>query len=259
MPTLSRIAVTPVKALGLLHPDRVALEDVGIRGNRRFFLLNERGRLVSDKRYPTLLRVRPAFDPATEWLELRFPDGSELSGDTSDLGEAISVDFYGRSVDAHLVEGPLSAGISRYAGTPLRLARCDREGDGPDVHRLSLVSWESVAELARRGGRAEDLDPRRFRMNLELSGCGPHEEDEWEGRRVRVGAAVIRVHGKVPRCAITTLNPITGEKDFETLKVIPTYRPLMRDGSGRGIPFGMYAEVEEPGEVGLGDPVEPLP
>jgi uncharacterized protein YcbX len=153
------------------------------------------------------------------------------------------------------VAGPAAEAISAFAGRPLRLVRADREGDGPDEHRLSLVSLASVADLGARNGRP-DLDPSRFRMNLELDGCGPQEEDGWAGRAVRVGAAVVRVLGPVPRCVATTRDPATGDKDFDTLKAIAAYRPLMSDP--RGVPFGMYAEVERQGRVAPGDPVTPL-
>lgn len=257
MPRLARLSVTPVKALALLHPDRVTISEVGIPENRRFYLANEAGRLVGIKQFPDLLRVRPSYDAATEWLELRFPDGSVVAGDGADVDGAIETDFWGRPVAAHVIQGPFSAAISRFVGAPLRLARCDRPGDGPDVHHLSLVSFESVGELARRGGEDRDIDARRFRVNLELDGCEPHEEDTWEGRRVRLGEAVVRIEGRIPRCMITTLNPDTGVKDFDTLKVIPTYRPLIADDgdSKRGIPFGVYAEVEQPGDVRVGDDV----
>jgi uncharacterized protein YcbX len=55
---------------------------------------------------------------------------------------------------------------------------------------------------------------------------------------------------------VTTQDPATGLKDFDTLKHIAAYRPKMRQP--RGIPFGMYAEVEQPGRIAVGDPVEPL-
>jgi hypothetical protein len=32
---------------------------------------------------------------------------------------------------------------------------------------------------------------------------------------------------------------------------------VIEDGGGRGLPFGMYAEVETPGVARIGDPVEP--
>ncbi len=259
MTVLARLSVTPVKALGLVHPNRVRLEDVGIRENRLFFLIDRDGALVSDADHGPLVRIRPHYDPHEERLALTFPDGVVVEGAADALGDAVVTDIARRPVPAKLVEGPLASALSDYAGEPVRLLRCDRPGDGPDVHRLTLVSSGSVAELGRRGGRDGDLDSRRFRMNLELGGCEPHEEDTWEGHRVQVGDAVIRVHGQVPRCVITTYDPNTGVKDFDTLKVIPTYRPLIkRDGRKPGIPFGMYAEVEEPGEVSIGDPVDLL-
>jgi uncharacterized protein YcbX len=93
-------------------------------------------------------------------------------------------------------------------------------------------------------------------MNLELADTAPYEEDGWEGRAVRVGEAVIRVLGQVPRCVATTRDPGSGTRDFDTLRHIAAYRPLMT--APRGVPFGMYAEVERPGRVAVGDTVVPL-
>jgi uncharacterized protein YcbX len=92
-------------------------------------------------------------------------------------------------------------------------------------------------------------------MLLELGGCRPHEEDEWLGREVRVGEATLRVADHDARCAITTMDPLTGEVDFPTLKTIVAYRGA-QDGH---LLFGMYAEVVRPGTIRVGDPVEPSP
>jgi uncharacterized protein YcbX len=54
---------------------------------------------------------------------------------------------------------------------------------------------------------------------------------------------------------VTTQDPSTGERDFPTLSVIKHYRGSLEDGS---LPFGVYASVEGPGEVTVGDPVMPL-
>ena len=100
---------------------------------------------------------------------------------------------------------------------------------------------------------AERRGTRRFRLNLELEGCEPYEEDTWEGRHVRVGDATIEVTGQVPRCVFTTKHPETGEKDWDTLTQIARYRP--RIAGGGGLPFGMYARVVTPGTVRIGDEV----
>ena len=94
-------------------------------------------------------------------------------------------------------------------------------------------------------------------MTIEIEGAAaPHEEDTWAGRRVRVGGAVIRVDEPVPRCVVTTLDPSTGVRDFPTLKVIKSYRGTNAE---QQLEFGVYADVVEPGEVSVGDLVEPLP
>lgn len=254
MPSVLRINVTPVKSMALSHPDQVDLGDVGVAEDRLFFLVDDEGRKFAADRYGPLQTIRPVYDPDLEHLSLVFPDGSVAEGDAAVFGEGLIVDFYRRPVRAHVVTGPWTEALSAFAGVPLRLARCDQPGEGIDVYHLTVVSNASVAALAGQGGRAGDIDPARFRMTFELDGCEPHEEDTWAGRRVRVGKALLRVHGQVPRCVVTTQDPSSGLKDFETLKTIVSYRPLMTDQ--KGIPFGMYAEVQRPGRVRVGDPVE---
>lgn len=253
MATLARIAVTPLKGTRLLHPVEVHLERTGIAWNRRFHLVDARGALFSVTGHGPLVRIRSTYDPATATLALEVP-GRPPVADRVRLAEPTVTDFWGRPVAGRLVVGPLAEAISAFAGRPLRLVMADRDGDGSDVHRLSMVSWASVFDLGARSGR-HDLDPRRFRMDLELEGCAPFEEDSWQGRTIRVGAAVVRVHEPIPRCVATTRDPATGDKDFDTLKRIAAYRPLIE--RPRGVPFGMYAEVVRPGVVRVGDPVGP--
>jgi uncharacterized protein YcbX len=255
MPHLARLSATPIKSLGLSHPPSAVLTGAGIPGNRRFHLADSRGRLFTGADHGPLVRLIASFDPGAGTLTVAFPDGSVVAGAADRLGPAVVTDFWGRSVPGRVVEGPLAGAIGDWAGHRLRLIRADLDGDGSDVERLSLVSLASVRDLGARDGRP-DLDPRRFRMNLELDGCEPYEEDTWAGRGVRIGLAVVRVLGQVPRCVVTTQDPRTGEKDFDTLKRIAAYRPLMHDP--RGVPFGMYAEVAEPGRVAVGDSVEVL-
>jgi uncharacterized protein YcbX len=253
MPTLARLSVTPLKGTLVHHPDELRLTDAGILGNRLFYLIDERGELFSGPDHGPLVRIRASYDASHERLGVGMPDGTEVEGPADDLGDAAVTDFYGRPVAAHVVRGPFAETLSAFCGKPLRLLRCDRDGDGADVEPLTLVSFESVRDLGRRGGHEGELDGRRFRLNLELEGCEPYEEDTWEGRHVRVGDVAIEVTGQVPRCVFTTKHPETGEKDWNTLTQIARYRP--RIAGGGGLPFGMYARVVTPGTVRLGDEV----
>ena len=255
MRSVARFCVSPVKGMALHHPDAVELTTGGIAGNRRFYLVDESGELYSTADYEGLVRVHPTYDALAERLSLAFPDGSVAEGDANDLGDSAVTNFYGRPVPAREVRGPFGEAVSGLVGHRLRLLRTDREGDASDVEPLTLVSEASVADLATRGRRTEPLDSRRFRMNIELAGCEPYDEDGWDGKTVRIGEALVRVCGQVPRCVLTTLSPDTGRKDWDTLTQIAKFRPRIA-GDG-GLPFGVYARVETPGRAAIGDDVVP--
>ena len=252
---VSRFCVTPVKGMALLHPMEVLLDGGGVAQDRRFHLVDEDGELFSGSDLGTLVAIRASWEPSTECLTLVFPDGAACSGDSAALGEPVTTAFFGkREVPGHVLEGPWSEAISSHVGREVRLVRTDRPGDAADMYPLTIVSQASVRELARRAGREDDLDSRRFRINVELEGCSAHEEDTWQDQLIRIGDVVLRVLGPIPRCVVTTQDPRTGVKDFDTLRQIATYRARI-DGDG-GLPFGMYARVEVPGHATVGDVVE---
>jgi uncharacterized protein len=252
---VSWLTVAPVKALALVEVDELELTRAGVADNRRFYLVDEDGRRYGLLRDGRLALVRPAYDAARGRLELAFPDGSVVAGQVEVDGE-VTTDFYGRSVTGRLVVGPWSEALSAHVGRPLRLVRTEA-GTAVDRVRgpVSMLSEASLEELRRRAGRDERVDRRRFRMLIGIGGVGAHEEDEWLGRRVQVGEAVVLLREQVARCAITTQNPETGVPDFDTLREIKAYRGARER---KLIDFGVYGEVAEPGRVRLGDPAEPL-
>ena len=249
MPTVARISITPVKALALAHPDEVFLGPGGVPENRRFYL-TDRGRLYSGGRYGRLFAVEPSYDAERDRLALRFPDGTVVDG-VVETERAVTTNFWGRSVEGHVVRGPWAEALSDYVERSVRLVQTDVPGGGYDVHPATLVSDGSVAELGRRAGVGA-VDARRFRMLFDLAGCEPHEEDGWKGRVVTIGEALVRVGGPIERCTVTTRDPDTGVPDLDTLAVIKRYRGMPRGT----IDFGVYGTVERPGRVCVGDPVE---
>lgn len=255
MASVSLISVTPVKSTRLRHPPEVRLERFGVAENRRFYLVNEAGRLFNASRHGPLIALRTSYDRRDECLEIAFPDGRVVVERVHVAGPAVQTNFWGRPVTGREVTGPWSEALSQYAGRPVRLIRAERPGGGVDAYAASIVSVASLEELARRSG-AGRVDGRRFRMLFEVDGTEPHEEDTWVGRDVRFGEALLRVIRPDPRCVITTKDPDTGQPDFRTLDEVKRYRGLRE---GKHIDFGVYADVVEPGTVRLGDPVEVLP
>jgi uncharacterized protein len=257
VPKVSWLSVAPVKGLALTQRDELKLEACGALENRRFHLLDERGKFVNGltRLERSLFSVVARWDPEADSLSLTFPDGSVVDGRV-ELGEPVSTWFYDRDEPGRVVQGPWAHALSAYAGRELRLVRTDAPGRAVDRAdgSVSIVSDESVDELARQAG-VDAADARRFRMLVGVRGGEPHLEDTWVGHDVQIGEAVVRVHEQVARCAITTKNPDTGERDLDTLRVIKGYRGTRGETQ---LDFGVYGEVVTPGRVRVGDAVEPL-
>jgi uncharacterized protein YcbX len=252
--SVARISAAAVKNTRLRHPASVELGPDGVVENRRFFLVDGAGNRLrtSLTAWPALVKAR--YDPLAERLALGFPDGTEIEEDAHGSGERLICQAGGRDVTVCVVEGAWGEQLSDLAGHDVRVVRSDAVGASL-TEPVTLISDGSLARLARQAGH-ESVDARRFRMLFELAGCEPHEEDGWEGRLLRLGEAVVRVGGPVDRCAATTRDPETGERDLDTLRLIKDYRG-QRDTDG-AVLFGVYARVETPGVVCVGDPVELL-
>ena len=249
------ISVSAVKGLALSQLEKCELTEAGVAGDRRFFLVDEDNRLVNSKGLGMLQQIVPSYDEETELLTLAFPDGRALSHHVSVDG-ALDARFWSVSVPARVVEGPWSEALSDFTGRELRLVRADTPAtDRRRSGAATLLGTGSLRAMARLLG-VQDVDGRRFRMNFGVDGLAEHEEDEWLGRRVRIGQAVVVPQGNVGRCAVTTQNPETGAPDLDTLKALAAYRQDLQ--TTEPLPFGVYAAVAEPGRLRVGDPVEPL-
>jgi uncharacterized protein YcbX len=256
--TVAWISVTPVKGLRLQSRDEVEVTEDGVPGDRAFFLVDERGAMVSATRIGPLVAVVADHDANAGTLALRFPDGSEVAG-AVELGEREPVRFGGLNLSASPVLGEFSSALSEHCGNgPLRMFASPPERPGIDRGRIGAITLLSVASLEalrKQAGSDEPVDPRRFRMTFGVEGLKPHEEDTWFERDVRVGDALVRVTGNVGRCALTTRQPDTGKVDFKALHHLRAYRDEVP--TTEPLPFGVHARVLEPGRVRRGDAVGP--
>src|SRR5438067_13787104 len=93
MATVARISIAPVKGLGLLHPEEIRLDAAGVAENRRFYLVDDHGRLFNGSRHGPLVQVRPRYEPERDWLSLHFPDGAVVEGPV-EVGRAVRTNFW---------------------------------------------------------------------------------------------------------------------------------------------------------------------
>ncbi len=244
-------ATTPVKGMRIHEVDSIELSRSGARGNRAFYVIDDRGRMVNGKVVRNLQVVVAAYDPDAEELTLTFPDGAQVGGRVT-LGEPVQTQFFGRPRRSPEVIGPWAEAISSFFDRPLRLVAARTAVDRGIQASASVVSRGSLRRLAEQA-ECDTVDARRFRMLIEIDGVAPHEEDTWVGHRVQVGPASLAMHGHIGRCLITSRDPETAEVDLPTLELLAAYRREI--DSTEPLAFGIYGEVLEGGTVRIGDPV----
>jgi hypothetical protein len=250
------VTVAPVKGLRALAREEVELGALGVRENRRFFLLDADDRMVNGKRFGALQAVLAEYADAERTLSLRFPDGALVSA-RPEPGRRLVARFFSSTIAAIEVLGPWSDALSQHVGAPLRLVESLSDWGAVDRGRegaVSLISSASIERLAQAAQAARPIDARRFRMLFEIDGTAAHEEDQWLGRPLRIGAALVTLRGHVGRCVVTKRDPESGVSDLDTLNALASYRG--EAATTEPLACGVYGTVLQAGTVRIGDAVE---
>jgi uncharacterized protein len=235
----------PVKGMRHLAHDQVLLDERGAVGDRAWCLVDpERAVVLRTVQNPSLLAVTATS--AGDVLTMTLPTGESVAAPSAESGETLACDYWGRTVDLALLEGPHAELMSAWLGRPVRLAAAPR-GAVVFADAITIVGTASLEDLAERTGRASVVDEAaRFRATLVVETDEPYVEETWLGSEVEVGEARLRVAGPIPRCAVIDHHPETGIKDTTLLKTLARHRPVNRVGEPM---FGVYAECVAAGAV----------
>jgi uncharacterized protein YcbX len=134
--------------------------------------------------------------------------------------------------------------LAAELGPGVRVIKCDRGVF--DTFPLSVLSVQTVGGLGQLAGAG--LVPGRFRPNLLVDAPGePFPEDAWVGRVLRIGGLRVRVDKRDQRCVVTTIDPVTLDRNPAILRALAAERDTCA---------GVYGTTVEPGLMAVGDPVE---
>ena len=248
---IESIYISPVKSLGMTRLDRADVTPRGIAGDRAFVIVDEQGRVVTQRECPPMVRARAEYDVAAEVLRVILPEVT-VKHDVR-TAEDVVARFYDNPVAGAYTDGAFDGALSTFMGLPVRLVKVHADAHGFDAFPISVCSLASL-ERVREAASVDAIDERRFRQNIYVSGvAAPHEEDTWIGREVRAGAVTLRAVMADSRCRIITQSPDTGERDLDMLNIIAGYRK----GEPKQVYFGVYCGVVTPGVIAVGDGVQP--
>lgn len=173
----------PVKSMAGEQLRSACLTLSGIEGDRIVQVRNHRGRTVTARTHPELLRFRTTLDK----------EGNPL-------------------VEGKLWTDPgILAAVQKVAGIGARMVR-DESASRFDVLPLLVATDGAIAEFGR--------DRRRLRPNIIIGGVTGLEERQWQGGRLVIGNVVIGVHDLRGRCIMTTFDPDTIVPDPNVLRDI---------------------------------------
>ena len=263
MRQLTQINLFPIKSCGGYSVDSALMKAGGLQGDRRYMLVNEDGRFLSQRTQPrmSLIQVKPDdggfLVVAPGQTELSLP--AVLPAD-----DMRQVKVWKDELSAVLAPAAINEWFAAVLGIPCQLVymnkpngRRVKSGYGGPEDSLSfadgapvmLVSSESLVDLNQR--LEESVDMMRFRPNFVVTAGTAFAEDRW--RQIRIGSAKFDVAWPCTRCGIPTVDPATGEQDAlgEPIATLNAFRR-----SPSGVTFGQNLIPRRLGQVQVGDLVE---
>jgi len=246
--TISHIFRYPVKGLSAeaLHQVEVAAGQA-IPEDRRFAIAHGSTRVdpsnpewQSKRNFLQLMEnerlaaLDSQFDAATGFLTIKRQGRQVARANvTEPMGRTIIEQFFAAFVGSEVRGQPklvVAPGISF--------------GDSA-IPVVSLINLASIRDLERVV--AAPVDPLRFRSNIYFDGAPPWAERQWVGRTVSVGFARMTITGAIDRCAATSVDPKTAQRDLNIVKSLTR-------GFGHDC-MGVYAEIVEGGLIASGDAI----
>lgn len=278
--TVTTLRRYPVKSM--LGEDLQAGEvsRAGLAGDRRLAVVSRRTGKIASAKYPRLWRDMLTLSAEAMPAEamgdgheaaalITLPDGETVRSTDESIDDILSglldepvtltaTPPPGASLDRAVPEAVLRDGITApVPATLVEIGAAAPPGtfvDFAPLHLITTATLDRIAELSP--DRRADLE--RYRPNIVIgTGGSGFTENDWLGRELRVGGdLVLRVIARTPRCAIPTLAHGRLPRDTEALRAVARgNRVSPLPGVDPEPCAGVYAEVLQPGRIGLGDPV----
>ena len=245
MISISGIFSAPIKSFALIPHDEVYVGYKGITSDRRFYVVDSDGKLLTQRHCSRLALIKCGFLESENELSISFPDGALVNAEPV-LGRKVGTKLWGRRFNGHIVDGDWNHAISEFCGFNVKLVKAEFEGDCYDEYPLSILAEESVQSIETMD--LQNIDIRRFRPSIVMNGLDPFEENDWIGSSVCIGNdLVVQIEGKDPRCSIISNNPNSGSQDVDMINRLKS--------ATSDIYLGTYGLVVKPGRISLGDQI----
>lgn len=258
--------IYPLKSAAGIRLEAAELDAFGLAGDRRWMLIDDLGRFLSQRDLPRMALLR--VEAQTTALIVSAPEMDRLVVPIPErTAPLIAVSVWDDECEGLDGGNEAAQWMREFLEVECRLVYASDEmirGVDPDYGRgdervafsdgfpLLLIGQGSLDDLNARltAAGAAAVPMNRFRPNIVVEGAAAFAEDTW--RRLAVGASPIHLDIVKPcaRCSIVPVDQATGVRGKEPLATLATYR--RRDGL---VLFGQNVLHRDRGLLRAGDPV----
>ncbi|WP_371596673.1 MOSC domain-containing protein [Streptomyces sp. NBC_00564] len=269
---LHSIHVHPVKAFRGQEPREALVEPWGLAGDRRWVLIDDGGKVVTQRQQPRLALAAAELLPGGG-VRLSASGREPVTVPVPEPMGTTTLNIFGTKVEAVLADDTAHDWCSDYLGADVRLLHMDDPAtrrpiddpphalpgetvslaDGYPLLLTTLASLDALNSLIAQGDHADEgpLPMNRFRPNVVVAGTAAWAEDDWS--RIAIGAVNFRVAKMCGRCVVTTTDQGTAQRGKEPLRTLGRHRRF-----GDRLVFGQNLVPESVGTVRIGDAVTVL-
>jgi uncharacterized protein len=265
--TLTGLFVYPLKSARGIALREATLGDRGLAHDRRFMLVDEQSRFVTQRELPRMATLGTALRDEGSTGELVLTcEGRELVVPLRPVhGTTRRVRIFKDEVDAlDLGEAPrgfLSAALGRAVSLVYMPEQTRRQVDPTRAAAQDIVGFADgfpylLTNESSLGALNRELETpvtmARFRPNFVIEGVPAYAEDNFG--ELTLGSVRFRALKPCSRCVIVNTDPVTGRRDKGTLEALARTHVI-----GNRPIFGQNLVARSTGRLAVGDPVDLTP
>ena len=259
--TVTELHIYPVKSTHRVSVRAAEVKPWGLAGDRRWMLVDEAGRFLTQREVPRLALVQ--VNLTQDGISVHAPKMPGLHVGIPEQGaQTEAVDIWKDTVEARVAGDAACGWFSTFLGRICRLVYLHNPYGRPadttyaapgsvvsfaDGYPLLITSEASLEGLNAR--MADNLPMTRFRPNVVVDGHVPFDEDNWS--RIKIGSMNFQVVKPCTRCVITTVDQESATTGKEPLRTLSSFRKV----NGK-VYFGENLVPEGEGFIHVGDAVE---
>jgi uncharacterized protein len=231
---LTQIWIYPIKSLGGISISTAQVMGKGLQYDRRWMLIDDTSTAITQRMYPKMALFKPFVSDSQVNVKYGAHELS-IAHESANFSNPLNVNIWDDRVIAYEVGPAHSQWFSDMLDVRCKLVffpeqnarqvdpRYSVSGEHvsfADAYPFLIIGQSSLDDLNSK--LEEPVPINRFRPNFVFEGGKPYEEDTW--KNFSIGETRFVGVKRCDRCAVPTVNQMTGEKGIEPLKTLASYR-----------------------------------